>query len=316
MRFFFLLSLFSPFLLLYPQGEVVPVPLPVANDQASDFSRELELTKMDIESLSGRIKAFRRKLDALAPKGDFRIDGSIRQRKLPLLGPGKEEVMGRSGRGSSEPSISRSKPSSSLPRKQKTVSANPLHPVGSSNDRGGGSSANKMGFYLLPFLALHRPADCKWHSQLGSFPVEQELGFASGWRVGKKWKRFFLDADFSYHRNELKALVGVPLTFSGEAEGFGMMVNAGGHFDLGPSASFLLGVGVGPHSQEIEFKLSGVAEEEEDVVLAYQIFTGVDFHPADHLLFSLKYRWLRLERMEKFSARSLHMLEAAFGYLF
>jgi opacity protein-like surface antigen len=188
-----------------------------------------------------------------------------------------------------------------------------------------------MGLYILPFIALQgaSPFDANI-AELGNSAVsiKQELGFSSGWRIGKRWKNFFIDADFSYFRNKLKKPSVNTLenaSFSGAAEGYGGMLNFGGNFNPGTAVSILFGAGLGAFNQEIQASiptpLGGLDNlalnfNEADTLFAYQLFTGINFYPTERTLLSMKYRWLNIAEMEKFSARNLHMLELAFGCVF
>ena len=181
-----------------------------------------------------------------------------------------------------------------------------------------------VGVYVLPFIALQGASPFDWHSGAGSgpdFSIKQKLGFSSGWRIGKRWTHFFIDADVSYYRNKFKSMVNMPWDFSGVADGYGGMVNFGGHFNPKSSVSILFGAGAGAFNQEVQlnFPVSPstiTAVNEEDTLFAYQLFSGINFYPTERSLVSMKYRWLSIEEMEKFSARSLHLLELAFGYVF
>ena len=108
----------------------------------------------------------------------------------------------------------------------------------------------------------------------------------------------------------------MPWDFSGKADGYGGMVNFGTYFNPGSSVFILLGTGVGAFNQEVQFKLYGVTEGEEDTLFAYQLFSGINFYPTERSVVSMKYRWLNIAEMDKFSARSLHLFELAFGYVF
>ena len=89
--------------------------------------------------------------------------------------------------------------------------------------------------------------------------MEHDLGFASGWRVGAETNRLFIEAEFSYNRNELKSRTckwnsWIFKSFFGrESESFGFMINAGAKYDLSEKIHFLLGAGFGGMNQEIGF---------------------------------------------------------------
>ena len=56
--------------------------------------------------------------------------------------------------------------------------------------------------------------------------------------------------------------------------------------------------------------------DDEQRVFAYQLFSGFNLYPSDHLLVGLRYRWLMMEEMDSFSDRDLHLLELSLGYIF
>ena len=117
----------------------------------------------------------------------------------------------------------------------------PVAPVGQQKAQSGRDQPHRgnVGVYVLPFIAVQgaSPFDASI-AELGNSPVsiKQKIGFSSGWRIGKRWKNFFIDADFSYFRNKLKKpsvnTLG-DLSFSGTAEGYGGMLNFGGNFNPG-----------------------------------------------------------------------------------
>ena len=271
----------------------------------NEFSRSPEQRRQSINALSLRIQAFQQKLKAMEPKINAALGGIGLQPLVPPV----------DGFQQAEPVVApyTVRPSPSFRA--------PVAPVGQQKAQGGRDQPHRgnVGVYILPFIALQGASPFDWHSGSGAgpdFSIEQKLGFSSGWRIGKRWNNFFIDADVSYFRNKLKNMVGMPWEFSGIADGYGGMLNFGGNFNPGSSVSILFGAGVGAFNQEIEFKLYGVPEDEEATLFAYQVFTGINFYPTERTLVSMKYRWLNIAEMEKFSARNLHMLELAFGYVF
>ena len=184
------------------------------------------------------------------------------------------------------------------------------------------SSHRKIGFYVLPFVALQSPGDFR-HKPLDML-IEQEMGFSTGWRVGLQGPHFFIEGELAYSRNKLRGLVDIPgigppfspVKASGESEGFGVLLNAGGNFKMSDQASVLIGVGFGAVNQEIGFDLSTNLIEEESMLFSYQFFTGLNFALAEHLQLGLRYRWMRVGEMEFFTARDLHLAELALGYVF
>ena len=275
--------------------------------KGNEFSLSVDQRRQSINALSSRIQAFQQKLKAMEPKINAALSGSGLQ---PVIPPPSDELQ------RTVPAVA------PLPVKPSQSSMIPVSPAGQRNVQGVRDQPHRgnVGVYVLPFVALHAGNSIDWHPSGGLIevlPIKQELGFSSGWRIGKRWKNFFIDADVSYYRNKFKSIEFM-LTddFSGSADGYGGMLNFGGNFNPGSSVSILFGAGVGAFNQEVEFKLYGVTVDEVDTLFAYQLFTGINFYPTERSLVSMKYRWLNIAEMKIFSARSLHMLELAFGYVF
>ena len=269
------------------------------------FSKNQVEQGSSIRDLSSKIQAFQAKLDAVDPSAasnGIGFDADPPSRSFSRFQEG----------GAVMDSLQASEsPKWKDPKSSGDELGNTLY--GSIPSR---TSPVKVGFYVLPFVALQGSSDFGWNSFAGEITVEQKLGFSSGWRMGHKWRNFFLDADFSFFRNEFRGLTDVSLEFSGEAEGYGLMVNFGGCFDLGDSSTIFLGAGTGPFSQEFEFKLMRQGVDEEKSILAYQLFAGLNLHPTDHMIVGLRYRWMNLAKMNDFSGRELHLLELGLGYIF
>lgn len=184
------------------------------------------------------------------------------------------------------------------------------------------SSHRQIGFYVLPFVALQSPGDFR-HKPLDML-IEQEMGFSTGWRVGLQGPHFFIEGELAYSRNKLRGLVDIPgigppfspVKASGESEGFGVLLNAGGNFKLSDQTSLLIGAGFGAVNQEIGFDILGSLLEEEDTLFTYQIFSGLNYDLSDHFRIGLRYRWMKVGEMEVFSNRGLHIAELSMGYIF
>ena len=179
----------------------------------------------------------------------------------------------------------------------------------------------KLGFYILPFVALQNSGDFKFKPNPTSsiiFDVEHELGFASGWRLGVENTHFFIDAEFSYFRNKCKGieLSGTHFNIDGEAEGFGLLINGGGKIQVSSKMNIIIGAGFGAINQEIGFDVYSMINEEESTLFSYQLFTGVNFDVSNNLRVGLRYRWMRVGEMELFTARDLHLAELSLGYVF
>jgi len=279
--------------------------------QENEFSGSTGQRRQSINALSSRLQAFQQKLKAMEPRMDAALDRT-----------GLQSADGRDGGG--EPNSSQSvepyppRVYQGFGISDEAVSSRDDQRLNDQSHRG------NVGVYVLPFIALQGASPFDWHSGSGSgpdFSIKQKLGFSSGWRIGKRWTNFFIDADVSYYRNKFKSMVNMPLDFSGVADGYGGMVNFGGHFNPSSSVSILLGTGAGAFNQEIQLNFpvsasTSTAVAEQDTLFAYQLFSGINFYPTERSLVSMKYRWIAIEEMENFSGRSLHLLELAFGYVF
>lgn len=184
---------------------------------------------------------------------------------------------------------------------------------------------NKVGFYILPFIAIQGSNGLDYMHPTLKSNMEHELGFASGWRVGAETKRLFVEGELFYNRNELKGTAelanSIPgfssLSSVGESESFGFMINAGAKFSLSLETEFLLGGGFGGMNQEIGFLLAGFpVPEGEQTVFSGQLFAGVNHQLAEHFRLGARYRWMRVGKMDLFSYRSLHLAELSLGYVF
>jgi opacity protein-like surface antigen len=155
----------------------------------------------------------------------------------------------------------------------------------------------------------------EWKSSGGVFEIEESLGLSAGLRLGYDWKNFFADFQLSYFYNEMKS-INVPLVFLGETDGLGFHLSGGSRIHFNDYFAGLLGGGLGGVDQESSFLLSGISVEEKDFLFSYQIFAGFELRPIDHLIIGIRYRWLRIQEMEIFSNREMHLAELSVGYVF
>ena len=172
-----------------------------------------------------------------------------------------------------------------------------------------------IGFYILPFIGIQTTNDLKWSSIGGVFDIEESEGMNAGLRLGYDWRNFFADFQVSYFQNDMKS-INISLDFSGETEGMGVHISAGGRVHFNEYITGVLGAGIGGVDQDISFQLAGLAVEESDFLFSYQIFAGLELRPIDYLVIGLRYRWMGVEEMEMFSARNHHLAELAVGYVF
>jgi opacity protein-like surface antigen len=179
------------------------------------------------------------------------------------------------------------------------------------------TSKHNLGFYILPFIALENPGDFEFISGLGPLGIKQEMGFATGWRLGVESPYLFIDGEFSYIRNKFNSLSNGLVSFTGEVENFGFLISSGAKARFFSKASMFIGAGFGAMNQEIGFDLNSmIIGEEEGTLFSYQLFTGIDFIMTEHLRLGLRYRWMRIGEMELFTSRDLHLAELSLGYVF
>ena len=185
------------------------------------------------------------------------------------------------------------------------------------NDMGKGSQENlhSLGFYILPFAGLTSSHNLTWQSFAGGIEINEGIGTSSGLSIGYEKRNFFSDIQIFYIQNRMKN-ISLPLSFSGESEGVGIYFSGGGKIHLNQFISCSIGAGIGGVSQDISFLLSGISVKEEDFVMSYQLFSGVEFRPVDYIGIGLRYRWLNIEEMSLFSGHYLHLLELRLGFFF
>ena len=320
-KFPFLLCLFSLASLAYSQSGVT--------FQKASFVREAEARKKAINDLSARLSAFQIKLSS-ANLGESVPRDEKNEPLIPLVrqyhgvGSNGYPLQANGSKGLDvDPEL---RPGKDNDWESPAVPI--LNPESSSEAMkiGGEQDYQRKGFYVLPFIALQGSSDLDTNFFGDGITIEHKLGFSSGWRVGHQWSHFFADTEFSYFRNDFKALSGpVPnaiaslgnsIDFAGEGQGYGLMINLGASFELGSSVSFFFGGGLGAFRQELELKWEEQIVDDEQRVFACQLFSGFNIYPSDRVLVGLRYRWLMMEEMDSFSGRDLHLLELSLGYIF
>ena len=174
------------------------------------------------------------------------------------------------------------------------------------------------GFYILPFLGLLTSGNLTWDSLiLGEFDIEEGTGTSTGISIGYEGRNFFSDVQLSYVQNIMKKMdLPFSASLSGKSQGIGVHLNGGGRIHLNQFIACSIGVGVGGVDQDLSFLLSGVPFEENDFLMSYQIFTGIEYRPIESSTMGLRYRWLSIDEMDAFSSRDLHLIELWLGYLF
>ena len=176
------------------------------------------------------------------------------------------------------------------------------------------------GGYILPFVGISKTENLKWKSLGGDYDFTQSNGHSIGFRLGHRWNIWFMDFQLSHYENDLEALLipeAIPDPYfdvHGKAKGLAYNASLGTKMYITQRAYLSLGVGLGASDQSISFELFDVVVEEEDVLLNYQFFAGLDYFPRDHFQIGMRYRWFKSEAMDLFSSQELHLAELSVGY--
>ena len=177
-----------------------------------------------------------------------------------------------------------------------------------------------LGGYILPFLGISKTENLKWKSLGGDYDFTQSNGHSIGFRLGHRWNIWFMDFQLSHYENDLETLLipeAIPDPYfdvHGKAKGLAYNASLGTKMYITQRAYLSLGVGLGASDQSISFELFDVVVEEEDVLLNYQFFAGLDYFPRDHFQIGMRYRWFKSEAMDLFSSQELHLAELSVGY--
>ena len=174
-----------------------------------------------------------------------------------------------------------------------------------------------MGGYFLPFFGVSTAETLKWKSLGGDFDLIQNEGHSLGVRLGHSWNIFFLDFQLSYYENEIKKLDltdGLVFDLFGDVKGLSYHASIGAKMYINTRSFLSFGAGVGASDQSVSFELMEVVQQEDDVLLSYQVFAGLEYHPTDHFRIGLRYRWMLSEGMDLFSSQELHLGELSLGY--
>ena len=182
------------------------------------------------------------------------------------------------------------------------------------------ASRAKMGIYFLPFIGMQIPETFDWTPNI-AHGLQQKLGMGGGFRIGKRWKNFFMEADFGHYRNKFDGFEGEVLYTtnpfeSGSVTGLGGFLNLGTNIPMGKKYGFGLGAGVGYGMQKIQLDLGGLAVSEKDELFNYQLLAEFYHEVTSRFMWGLRYRWIQIDEMETFSERSLHSFEISGGFHF
>lgn len=179
------------------------------------------------------------------------------------------------------------------------------------------ASVGGPGVYLVPSVALVHSSGFDWTSVVGkAYEIDEKSGFGAGLRVGRAWEHFFTDFQLTYARSDLEsnAFSGISMSFSGDSEFFGFHLTGGGKVDLADRLKLPFGIGVGGGRQEISMALGGAPYSEDDFVLTYHLFAGLEYSVTENLLLGMRYRLVNLGELPSFSSRNLQLFELSCGY--
>jgi opacity protein-like surface antigen len=174
------------------------------------------------------------------------------------------------------------------------------------------SLSRGMGGYILPFFGITKADGLNWKTQFGGeIELKQKNGHSFGYRIGHRWSIIFMDFQMSYHENEIEAFESGGRTFlPGMSKVLAYNASIGAKMYINPKTFITLGGGLGASDQSI--KQDSISED--DVVLNYQFFTGLNYFPSEHFQVGLRYRWVKTEAMDIFSSHDLHIGEISIGY--
>ena len=174
------------------------------------------------------------------------------------------------------------------------------------------SLSRAMGGYILPFFGITKADGLNWKTQFGGeIELKQKNGHSFGYRIGHRWSIIFMDFQMSYHENEIEAFESGGRTFlQGMSKVLAYNASIGAKMYINPKTFITLGGGLGASDQSI--KQDSISED--DVVLNYQFFTGLNYFPSEHFQVGLRYRWVKTEAMDIFSSHDLHIGEISIGY--
>jgi hypothetical protein len=183
---------------------------------------------------------------------------------------------------------------------------------------------NDQGMYFIPFGGLLIPSDLEGSiSNLNLESVALETGSSWGVRMGYAWKYFYLEERFSYCEAQIKRQTPnstfSSITINGQTNSLNFHQSLGFRIPVSKNLRLNLGGGIGLAKQQIEIEFSPSSVNSQDFdewLLTYDAILGLEYQPFDHLLTGINYRWMRVEEMDHFEARDLHLLELSLGVLF
>jgi len=195
------------------------------------------------------------------------------------------------------------------------------------------TSRNEKGIYFIPFVGISVNSDFNGAiPTTGLGPVnhkfEPDNGSSVGLRLGYTWKYFFLEERLSYLVSDIKERHSPDFSFSierdlsGKINTLSFQQSLGCRIPITKDIRVSLSGGVGLSKQEITINISPTLpiplpeNKFDEWLLTYDAILGLEYQPFDHLLTGINYRWMRVEEMDHFEARDLHLLELSLGVLF
>jgi len=196
---------------------------------------------------------------------------------------------------------------------------------------------NETGFYFIPFGGFVFGDDIQGKDS--SYPwdlinADVEVGSNLGLRFGYTWKYFYLEERISHYRATIEKYIPPdisPTSVHGEIKSLNFQQSLGFRVPISENIRINLGGGVGLTKQKLAFNFTaqtnvtegpttpstnGFGNVPDEWLLTYDAILGLEYQPFDHLLTGINYRWMRVEEMDHFEARDLHLLELSLGVLF
>lgn len=273
----------------------ITLPLRISANEPIDRSKAYQDLKEEMSALSRRISeiklANQRKIQQLKA---ITIDVEEREKAPPKA----QELILRD-RGFTREIINRND-------QNKIVTENALQEE---------TGLSKLGIYVLPFYAIYQSKDFHLKSPfLGELEIEQDVGYSLGFRLGKRWKYFFIETDFNYFQEELERLSEVPFSLIGETSTLAGIFSTGVNIPVNDKISFLFGGGIGSAYQKVEFDLMGLSLPEKNTQFSYQFISAMHLNLIPNWMIGLRYRWMQLGEMDFYTKRQLHAFELSTGY--
>jgi hypothetical protein len=183
---------------------------------------------------------------------------------------------------------------------------------------------DRMGNYILPFIAMVFPDDVRYASTTESSEIESNMGYQFGIAYGKRWGNWTGDLSLSFARNGYETLVhsdsrAIRIPVPGESELFEIGCSFGYIKRLGFDGWIHSGVGLGWGMRKdapiLHFPTGLIRppEESKSSLLTYEVFSGFGYALSDSTHARLTYRLKRLGENGKYGPLWNHFLEFGIG---